>query len=245
MLSSNDQRRLYGDLAWVWPIVSPPEYYVDESEFFCNIIKKTTQGRAKELLNLGCGGGHNDNTLKKHFEVNGVDISENMLGLARRLNPEVTYLVGDICKVRLKKRFDAVTIFDSVVFMLNEDDLRALFKTAFVHLKPGGIFLTFQVNNPEQFKQNGHRYSVHRQGDIEIALVENVYDPDPEDTTYELTYVYLIRRAGRLKIETDRHLVGNFRLETIVALLKEAGFDVETSGKSIKGCPVFICVKPF
>ena len=28
----NDQRRLYRDLAWTWPIISAPETYVEETE---------------------------------------------------------------------------------------------------------------------------------------------------------------------------------------------------------------------
>ena len=66
------------------------------------------------LLHLGCGGGHNDYTFKKHFKVTGVDISENMLKLARKLNSEVTYYYGDMRDIKLTGCFDAVTILDSI-----------------------------------------------------------------------------------------------------------------------------------
>lgn len=137
--SSSDQRRLYGDLAWVWPIISPPEHYIKETEQFCKVIREHSQIEVKALLDLGCGGGHNDYTLKRHFEVTGVDMSAAMLELARQLNPEVTYSLGDMRTVRLGKTFDAVTIFDSINYMLTVENLQAAFVTAFMHLEPGGV----------------------------------------------------------------------------------------------------------
>ena len=243
--SVKDQRRLYGDLAWTWPIISPPENYIEETEQVCQIIREHAQISVKTLLNLGCGGGHNDHTLKRHVEVTGVDLSETMLGLARRLNPEVAYHVGDMRSVRLGQTFDAVTIFDSLAYMLTEDDLRAAFTTTFIHLKPGGVFLTYQENDPNHFEQNRTRHSAHALGDVEIVLIENTYDPDPADTTFEATFVYLIRRGGRLEVEIDRHLCGIFPTETLLILLKETGFDLKSLDESVaEGCTMFVGVKP-
>ncbi|MGQ9675320.1 MAG: hypothetical protein ACUVX1_06600, partial [Chloroflexota bacterium] len=48
----NAQRRLYADLAWAWPIISPPEEYVDEAEV---LDRHIYQGwpRARTLRHLG------------------------------------------------------------------------------------------------------------------------------------------------------------------------------------------------
>jgi len=194
---------------------------------------------------LGCGGGHNDYTLKRHFKVTGVDVSESMLALARGLNPEVEYLVGDMRDLRLERTFDAVMIADSIDYMLTVEDLRAAFATAHAHLNPGGVFVTYAEETSESFRQNRSRCSTHARGNVEITFVENLYDPDPADTTYESTFVYLIRRRGRLEIETDRHLGGVFPLETWPRLLKEVGFRVEQlSLEEGGGCPTFACVRP-
>jgi SAM-dependent methyltransferase len=241
----NDQRRLYADLAWLWPIISPPEDYVDQSEQFVRLLREGSRIEVKTLLHLGCGGGHNDYTLKKHFEVIGVDLSHQMLKLARQLNPEVTYLPGDMRTVRLGKLFDAVVIFDSLYYMLTEDDLRTAFGTAYLHLKPGGVFLTYQEHDPKRFRQNGTTYSTHGRQHVEVTLIEHTYDPDPTDTTFETTMIYLIRRPEGLKIETDRHLGGLVPTETWLAFLSETGFEAKTlDGSLAEGCPTFVCTKP-
>jgi SAM-dependent methyltransferase len=222
-----DARRLYDELAWTWPIISPPEHYVEEATFFAETIRKYSVRKPKTLLDLGCGGGHNDMTLKRHFKVTGVDVSEKMLALARMLNPEVEYVLGDMRGARLGRRFDAVVIFDSIDYMQTRSDLLAAFRTVRAHLKPGGIFVTYLEATKERFSQNRTTITRGSRGDVDVTLVENVYDPDTRDTTYEATFVYFIRKAGRLRVELDRHVLGVFRLREVRDILVKAGFDVK------------------
>jgi SAM-dependent methyltransferase len=246
-VSEKDVRRLYGDLAWTWPIISPPEEYVRESEFFAKVIREHSELEPRALLHLGCGGGHNDYTLKQHFKVTGVDISPVMLNVARTLNPDVTYIEGDMRTARLKRTFGAVAILDSVNYMLTESDLRAAFETAFAHLKPGGVFVTIIEQTLESFRQNKIHYLIRERDGVEIAFIENMYDPDPTDTSYESTFIYLIRRGGRIEIESDRHLGGLFPVDIWYDTLNSVGFTVKTveyedpeSGDDI---PVVVCTK--
>ena len=244
----NDQRRMYTDLAGLWPIISPPEDYVAESEFIARMVREHADVAVQSLLHLGCGGGHNDHTLKLHFSVTGVDSSLDMLSLARRLNPEVMYEEGDMRSVRLNRVFDAVCILDSINYMLTEDDLKAAFDTAFVHLRPGGVLLTCVEDARQGFKQNTTRCSVHKTGDTEVTLIENAYDPDSSDTTYESTFIYLVRERGDLKIETDRHLCGLFTMNVWYDNLRMAGFEVRQlsldEGADERGpIPLLLCTR--
>jgi len=249
ILSGKDERRLYSDLAWTWPIVSPVEDYIEETELFSKLIREHSKIEVKTLLHLGCGGGHNDYTFKKHFKVTSLDISEDMLTLAKKLNPEVNYQDGDMRTIRLEERFDAVMAIDSINYIKTIENLQRTFITAYEHLKPGGVFLTFVEQIAGQFKQNNTTFSTHSQGDVEITFIENYYDPDPTDTSYEAIFIYLIRVGGKLEIYSDRHLCGIFKLETWLKLLKATGFEVKqvkfthstfTEGESY---PMLICIK--
>lgn len=248
--SGKDERRLYSDLAWTWPIISPVEDYIEETEIFSKLIREHSKIEVKTLLHLGCGGGHNDYTFKKHFKVTSLDISEDMLALAKKLNPEVNYQYGDMRTIRLEERFDAVIALDSINYIKTVENLQRTFITAYEHLKPGGVFLTFVEQIAGQFKQNNTTHSTHSKDDVEITFIENYYDPDPTDTNYEATFIYLIRVGGKLEVHSDRHLCGIFKLETWLKLLKEIGFKVKqvkfthstfTEGESY---PMLICIKP-
>ena len=250
ILSGKDERRLYSDLAWTWPIISPIEDYIEETELFSKIIKEHSKIEVKTLLHLGCGGGHNDYTFKKHFKVTSLDISEGMLTLAKKLNREVNYQYGDMRTTRLEERFDTVIALDSINYIKTEEDLQRTFITAYEHLKPGGVFLTLVEQIAGQFKQNNTTHSIHSQSDVEFTFIENYYDPDPADTNYEAIFIYLIRAGGKLEVYTDRHLCGIFKLKTWLGFLKATGFEVKqvkfthstfTEGESY---PMLICIKP-
>ncbi len=245
-----DARRLYHDLSWIWPIVSPPEDYVEETEFFSRTIKEKAAIKVRTLLHLGCGGGRNDYTFKKHFEVTGLDLSPEMLGMARGLNPGLHYLCGDMRTIRLGTSFDAVTALDSINYMITKDDLLRTFQTAYHHLNSGGIFLTFAEESFESFKQNRTIASTHTKGNTQVTFIENSFDPDPSDNHFEMTFLYLVRKGKKLQIHTDSHLWGLFEKQTWHRLLEETGFIVEelkfehSTFLEDDFLPMFVCLKP-
>jgi SAM-dependent methyltransferase len=167
-----------------------------------------------------------DSQLKRYVRITGVDRSPSMVRLARRLNPEVTYRVGDMRSVRLGRTFDGALISDAVAYMRSPRDLGRAFATAFGHLRSGGAFVTYAEHVRELFEQNWTQAIRGRRGDTEIVFVENRYDPDARDTTFEATFLYLIRRRGRLTVETDRHVLGLFPVATWRDTLRDAGFQV-------------------
>lgn len=211
-------------MAWIWPTMSPPEEYVEEAEFLTDMIKSYMSYSPKTMLHLGCGGGHIDMTFKKHFRVTGVDISENMLDLARKLNPENNYITGDMRDIRLEEKFDIVLLYDGINYMMNKNDLKAAFETAYNNLNDDGILLTVVEETPGAFQQNKTKVQHRADGDIELTYIENWYDPDPDDSTYETTFIYLIRKNKKLSVELDCHICGIFELEVWERLLKEVGF---------------------
>ena len=214
--------RAYSELAWTEPIIAPPEEYAEETEQYSKAIKEHSKIEVRTLLHLGCGAGGNDYTFKKHYNVTGVDISEDMLEIARRLNPEVVYYHGDMRTIELGECFDAVAVPDSIGYMTTEKDLRSAIMTAQKHLKPGGVLLIV-ASIAEQFRQNNFIYTGSRE-DIDITLFENNYILDTAGTSYEATLIYLIRHKGKPEIYTDHHICGIFKLETWLDLLKGAGF---------------------
>ena len=80
-------------------------------------------------------------------------------------------------------------------------------------------------------------------------MIENQHDPDPRDTTYESTFIYLIRSRGHLRVETDRHRLGFFPLPVWRRLLRMTGFRVtqvvgEPDRHGARGNATFVCVRP-
>jgi SAM-dependent methyltransferase len=218
---------MYGDLAHLWPPVSPPEGYAAEAVHWRAALRAHLGPGRHAILEFGVGGGNNLSHLTADFDATAVDLSEGMLAHSRRRNPGVAHRVGDMRSVRLGRRFAAVLVHDAVSYLTSEDDLRATFATAAAHLEPGGVF----VCAPDWYREtfDGPRVDVHgpRGPDGAFTMVEYAHDPDPSDTTIEVRYVFFLRSGGRVAIETDRHLLGLFPLATWMRLLGEAGFAAE------------------
>ena len=152
-----------------------------------------------------------------------------MLEIAIKRNPEVDYHHGDMRTIELGKKFDAVTIPESIGYMTTKEDLKRAIATANKHLKPGGVLL-IMANIKETFKPNNFVYT-GKKGDIEIVIFENNYIPHDNDSIYEATIIYLIRDKGKLKTYTDVHTLGLFDKKTWFSLLKEKGFEVKETKK--------------
>jgi hypothetical protein len=91
------------------------------------------------VLELGSGGGNNASHMKRAFTMTLVEPADGMRQLSRALNPECEHVADDMRTVRLGRTFDAVFVHDAMMYMTNEDDLRAALATVAIHLAPGGV----------------------------------------------------------------------------------------------------------
>ncbi|HPM76028.1 MAG TPA: class I SAM-dependent methyltransferase [bacterium] len=232
----SQHNRIYDDLAYLWPLISPLEDYAEEAAYWRELLREKLGPGRCEILELGVGGGHNLSYLTKHYKATAVDLSAKMLAFSQQLNPDVEHHVGDMRSVRLAKQFDAVIVHDAIAYMICEDDLRRTFATAAAHLKPGGVCIVTPDYVKETFVDATVHHRTVKQGDLELTRLEYEYDPDPDDTSYEVLFFLLIRENnGAPKIEQDRHTLGLFPVSTWKRLLSEAGFNVEVRRKALVG----------
>lgn len=219
--------RLYGDLAYLMPLVSPPEEYIEEASCWWDALRgKLGHGRFT-ILELGVGGGCNLSHLTGDFDAVAVDSSEPMLNLCREINPSVTLHLGDMRSIRLGRKFPAIMIHDAISYMLTDDDIRATLKTVVAHLEEGGVFITSPDRFAETFKPPVIDYATNRNSEIELTYFEYTHDPNPEDTEVESIMLYIIKSSEGVRVECDRHITGLFPKSAWVRLMQEAGFFVE------------------
>lgn len=219
--------RFYRDLAEWWPLISPPEDYAEEAGFVAEVIRSAVVP-VREVLELGSGGGHNAAYLKADFTMTLVDLSEQMLAVSTRLNPECEHVRGDMRKVRLGRGFDAVFVHDAIDYMETAADLRRTIETAFVHCRPGGVAVFVPDRTKETFvEETDHGGSDGLDGRA-VRYLEWTWDPDPDDTSFLVEYAFLFReRDGSVDVVHETHHLGLFGRDDWLAELTAAGFDAE------------------
>ena len=222
------QNRLYNDLAYLWPVISPPEEYAEEAGYWRRALWDSLGPGEHRILELGVGGGHNLSHLTSDFQATAVDISPQMLALSRKLNPSVQHYLGDMRTVRLDRTFDGVLIHDAISYILTEGDLRATFATARIHLRRGGVLLAAPDWVREVFKGTTVLNWFRKKGDVEVTIEEYLHDPDPAGTELASIFTYTINEKGNKRVEQDIHITGLFPVSTWTRLMEETGFQVET-----------------
>lgn len=221
----NETPALYDELADWWPLLSPPEEYVEEAAEYQAILLETAEGEVEEVLELGSGGGNNASHLKRRFRMTLVDRSPGMLSVSSALNPECEHVEGDMRLVRLNRTFDAVFAHDAVAYLTTEEDLAAAMRTAAVHCRPGGAALFVPDYVRETFVE-GTDHGGHDGPDRAMRYLEWWHDPIALDTTFLVDYAFLLRLpGGALDVRRDRHVCGLFPRQTWIDLLEQAGFE--------------------
>lgn len=127
-------------------------YYADlwrkiERPLLERILSRLAGDRGRTCLDFACGTGRITAVAEHHFaSCTGVDVSEEMLAVARERCRNSTLRRIDITKEPLSQRFDVITAFR---FFLNaEPDLRqAALRAIEDHLAPGGkLVINVHVN---------------------------------------------------------------------------------------------------
>jgi SAM-dependent methyltransferase len=245
----NPLPRMYTDFVEWWPLLSPPEDYAEEAEYYRKALLSASRIPVHSVLELGSGGGNNASYMKAHFQMTLVDLSPGMQMISRRLNPESEHILGDMRSLRLGRFFDAVFVHDAVMYMTSLEDLRLAIQTAFVHLRPGGSALFAPDYTRESFHPDtdcGGKDSLDRG----MRYLEWTNDPDPSDTTFTTDFAYLLRQPdGRVHCEYDQHVMGLFSRAEWLQLLTETGFQAqaipfEHSELESGIYELFLCSKP-
>ena len=132
------------------------------------------QAPGKVVLDLGCGTGSITVALtQRGYKVTGIDISPEMLTQAeqkaRVAGITIPFYQQDIRNLELNFRPDAViATFDTLNYILNEQDLRCVFEGVYRNLQEDGL-LIFDLNT--QYK-------------LLKVLGENVFTHNTEDLVY-------------------------------------------------------------
>lgn len=237
--------RLYDDLAWLWPHLSPPSHYVAEAGLIEALITERLGPGSKRILELGAGGGHTLVHLAEQTSGGGghecvaVDLSEPMLAHCRALIPGIEAVVGDMRDVRLGREFDVVLVHDAIDYLLTPSDVARTLATVHEHLVPGGLALIAPTYTHETFvdgdvADDGTTTAAgsEQPGSAtvpDLTYFSYVHDPDPADDTFEMILIYLIRDPTDRRVEVieDRHTLGLFQHGAWLRMIEDAGFAAE------------------
>jgi len=150
-----------------------------------NVILKNFVPNCNLVLDLGCGTG-NITTLLKDFgyEMIGVDISEDMLAVAKEKSKDILYLNQDMCDFELYGTVDAcICVCDSVNYILEETELTQMLALVKNYLNPNGLFI-FDINTEYKYQHILGDNNFSRVEEDTAYIWENFYDDEQKINEY-------------------------------------------------------------
>src|SRR5690625_4769497 len=202
--------RLYDQLAAWWPLISPPEAYLDDAAQASALLRSASIP-VRDVLELGSGGGHLAVHLSSDYTMTLVDLSASMLEMSRRLNPACEHRQADMRTARLGRTFDGVLVHDALDYMTTETDLADVVATAHAHCRPGGVALFVPDVITETYAPSSGGGGSTGDDGRAAYFQERSWDPDPHDTWTLTEYRFLLRTAdGSERTERATHRMGLF-----------------------------------
>ncbi len=117
---------------------------------FKTLLKKFVPS-PKNILELGCGTGTILTHMPKNAKVTGIDLSSEMLKIARKKVPSGTFIQADISTFTVKERFDLILcVFDTINHLNSFSQWKRMFSRVAKHLDEKGVFI-FDMNSLERF----------------------------------------------------------------------------------------------
>ena len=211
----------YGDISMVYDALMYDIPYKAWAEY---IFKKING--AKTVLELGSGTGSMTMELASRYDVQALDISSDMLEVARekliKNGKSARLISGDMCDFSLQKPVDAVvSVCDGINYLITPEKVKQAFLSVYKNLKPNGRFI-FDISTEYKLKgMDGQLYS--EDADDVTYIWRNKY----ENKIITMDIAFFVHEEDENYFRFDEtHLQRAHSKDEIEAWLNECGFDL-------------------
>ncbi len=193
--------------------------YIDE-------ILRRLDYAPRTVLDVACGTGSVSEILAaRGFDVTGVDIAPDMIEVAKKkalcTESDVEYHVSDAAEMDLGRQFDlAISLFDSLNYITDEDQLRRAVKRVGEHVKQGGLFI-FDVNT-EYALAHGF-FNQTNLASYPKYVWTSSYDHATRICTVKM--VFEVEDDGERRQFHETHVQKGYTLAELDGMLWDAGFE--------------------
>lgn len=226
---AEDFSEAYNSFAWVYDTFMDNIPYDQWTEYLTGILREYGISEGL-LLDMGCGTGNVTERLAAcGYDMIGIDNSEEMLMEARNKVAEsgadILYLLQDMRSFELYGTVAAaVSICDSMNYILEKSDLQEVFRLVNNYLDPGGIFI-FDFNTPYKYQYIMGDQVIAENRDECSFIWENGFDEDAQVNIYDLT-IFIQEEGDLFRRYQETHYQKAWSANDFIQAAEQAGMKV-------------------
>jgi len=222
---------LYKEMAGYYDLLygARGKSYRKESAFIEKLAREYGNG-GKSLLDVGCGTGSHLVFLREKYKVAGIDMSNEMLTIARRKLRGVKLSHEDMRNFKLHQTFDAITcLFSTINYNRSENDYLKTFRNFAAHLNYGGVAI-IELFLKESFSADGRfSFDTFEKGDVHVGRMGG---SRRDGNLATIIFAYLIKKGRDTAVRTEQSRMGVYSSSEIVRMVEQAGLRVLKLDKS-------------
>lgn len=216
-------------------------HYKDEVEKVIRIVNQYNP-KANTILDIACGTGAQAKYLVERYAVTGLDLSTEMVEIAKRKVPSGRFVVADMCNFSLNTYFDAaVNLYGSIGFAEDYEAMKASLKCVYEHLNAGGVFILTPWSTKETFKDGlvAKARAEKPNGFCRMESVQRV-----SDNKVQVQMHHLVASNMEISYHTNVSEVSLFSEAEYRSAIDEVGFSlVARLSTSEFRMGAFVCIK--
>jgi ubiquinone/menaquinone biosynthesis C-methylase UbiE len=215
-------------------------YHFRDYEAASEKLSKTIAGNnpsAKSLLDTACGTGKHIEHLEKYFKsdftIEGLDVSEELLEIAKGRCPGTIVHLQSMIDFDLKKKFDVITcLFGSIAYVKTPDNLFKSVESMSKHLNQKGLLIIEPWFSKENFWTDRITANHFDSDDLKITWM---YTSKRQNDFAVLDINYLVGTKEEVTYFNERHELGLFSDTQYRDAMKSAGLDVKYEREGLFG----------
>ena len=189
---------------------------------------------ATSLLDVACGTGALLAEMRRWYAVEGVDLSPDMLAVARRRLPDIALTEADMRTLDLGRTFDAVTcLFSSIGYITEQAELAPTIARLAAHVAPGGLLIIDGWLRPDRWT-DGYRAEPEVADDGQTTVVRLALSRREGAITH-LDMHHLVRTANTIEHFSELHRLRLTPTDEYVAAVAAAGLSARVSADYMPG----------
>ncbi|MEM7371781.1 MAG: class I SAM-dependent methyltransferase [Bacteroidota bacterium] len=223
--------------AELYDLIYSTKDYKSEADTLRSILLSLNP-QIQHILDAACGTAEHHRFLTDKFEIDGFDLNEDFIQIAKSKNPGARYFVANMVDFDLKKQYDAVVcLFSSIGYLKTVSNLYAAISNFRRHLTPDGVLVIEPWISPEDWNPGQVHLQTYSSDDIKVCRMAYTRTVDQMSL---LDFEYLVGTADGIQKFDERHELGLFDHQTITRVFTQCGLTCQLVKEGLTGRGLYI-----